>query len=103
MGSQRKSSIATAGELLRFCICAGLWMLIIASYMVGYDARPVTRREALSMINSRQIKNYGVRGNQILMQCNDGKWLSLDHFDNRDVFRDLGAQGAWYVYFDYWH
>ena len=109
---------ATEG-LRRFVIFVGLCTLVLISYRIDYDARTgwrfvdypfswqisqVTKRQALSMINERQIKTYGVCHGQILMSSNDGKWLSLNYSDNHDVVRQLGGQGVQYVgYYDDWN
>ena len=74
-----------------------------AGYPFTWQISQVTKRQALAMIDERQIKTYGVRRGQILMSSNDGKWLSLNYSDNQDVVRQLGSQGVQYVgYYDDW-
>jgi len=114
-----KSSMDATENVRRLGSFVGLCMLCLVPYSIDYDARTgwrfvdypfswkinqVTKRQALSMINERQIKTYGVCDGQILMSTNDGKWLSLHYFDNHDVVRQLGGQGVHYVgYYDYWY
>ena len=109
---------ATEG-LRRFVIFVGLCTLVLVLTRTNYDARTgwrfldypfpwqisqVTKQQAFSMINDRQIKTYGVRRGQILMSSNDDKWLSLNYSDNHDVVRQLGGQGVQYIgYYDDWN
>jgi hypothetical protein len=113
------SSMNATEALRRFGIFVGLCALLLIPYGIEYDARTgwrledypfswkisqVTKRQALSMINERQIKTYGECRGQILMSTNDGKWLSLDCYGNHDVIRQLGGQGVHYVgYYDDWY
>jgi hypothetical protein len=119
MWSLFKRSTDVGEGLRRFGIVVGLGALLLISYSIDYDARTgwrfvdypyiwkisqVTKGQALSMINAREIKTYGVRDGQILMSSKNGKWLSLNYGDNNDVVRQLGGQGVHYVsYYDYWY
>ena len=61
-----------------------------------FQMTQVTKNEALSLINSRHIKIYGVCGGQIVMRSEGGKWFALVCFGNDDVIRQV-AQHARYV------
>ena len=113
-----KSSLDATEILHRVGTFVGLCALLLIPYCIDYDARTgwrfvdypfswkisqVTKQQAFSMINERQIKTYGVCGGQILMSSKDGKWLSLNCYNNHDVVRQLGGQGVQYVgYYDHW-
>ncbi len=113
------SLMAGSEGLRKLGIFVGLGALVFVLCRTDYDARTgwrfadypfswqisqVTKQQAVSMIDARQIKSYGVRGGQILMNGNDGKWFSLFYSDNQDVVRQLGGQGVPYVaYYDDWY
>lgn len=118
MGLLFKRTEDATEDLRKFGIAVSLCTLVLILHSIEYDARTgwrfvdypfswkisqVTTRQAVSLINARRIKTYGVCRGQILMSSNDGKWFSLNFCDNHDVVRQLGSQGVHFVgYYDYW-
>lgn len=111
MWPQFKSSTNVFETCRKIAINFSFIVLFLIACRIDYDSstgftiegRPfrfqmiqVTKSEALSMVNSHQIKIYGVCGGQIVMRSEGGKWFSLYCFGNDDVIRQL-AQHAQYV------
>ena len=106
------SKITKDEDLRKTVTFVVVFALFFLSHCVGYDAKTgwhwvdhpfpwnvsrLTKREVLSLIDQRQIKNYGVRDCEILMRSKDQKWLSLDSRGNNDVLRRLGEQSIDYI------